>query len=199
MLSILINLLTSLVPYIILYYFLTQIISRLNAPLKSIKNENFSHELEQGPFDEEDQTYNLPQPSDPLVTDDIQPGTEELDKIYDQSRIGLDAKIVDPDVKAVALSEKEQRDYEPTPSNNVEEEFTHKLLHGPFNTNVEVTTSTPNDLKEEFRPKLTHGPFNTNVEVTTSAPNDLKEEFSPKLAHGPYVSLETTTYAPLTE
>ena len=158
MLSILINLLTSLVPYIILYYFLTQIISRLNAPLKSIKNENFSHELEQGPFDEEDQTYNLPQPSDPLITDDIQPVTEELDRLYDQSRIGLGAKIVDPDVKEVALSEKEKRDYEPTPINN-----------------VEVTTRAP-----------------VSVDV-------LEEEFTPKLAHGPFVSLETTTYAPLTE
>ena len=163
-------------PYILLAYFGCQILTRLTSPIKINNNsENFSHELEQGPFDEEGQTYNLPQPSDPLITDDIQPGTEELDRLYDQSRIGLDAKIVDPDVKEVALSEKEKRDYEPTPINNVEEEFTHKLLHGPFNTNIEVTTSAP-----------------VSADV-------LEEEFTPKLAHGPFVSLETTTYAPLTE
>jgi len=176
MIPILITLLTYL-PYILLAYFGCQILTRLTSPNKSNNNkEQFSHELEQGPFDEEDQTYNLPQPSDPLAIDGpIQPGTEELDRLYDESRIGLDAEIVDPDVKAIALSEKENRDYEPNPSNAVEEEFTHKLLHGPFNTNIEVTTSAP-----------------ISADV-------LEEEFTPKLAHGPFVSLETTTIAPLME
>jgi hypothetical protein len=172
MIPILITLLTYL-PYILLAYFGCQILTRLTSPNKSNNNkEQFSHELEQGPFDEEDQTYNLPQPSDPLATDGpIQPGTEELDRQYDESRIGLDAEIVDLDVESTL--EKEKRDYEPNPSNVVEEEFTHKLLHGPFNNNLEITTSAPISL------------------------DVLKEEFAPMLAHGPFDSLETTTNAPL--
>ena len=98
-----------------------------------------------------------------------------INRQYNESRIGLNAAIVDPDVKTVALSEKEKRDYQPNPSDNIEEEFTHKLLHGPFNTNIEVTTSAP-----------------ISADV-------LEEEFTPKLAHGPFVSLETTTIAPLME
>ena len=176
MISILILTFISYVPYIFLATFLFQIYTRLNSTTDINNKEMFSHELEQGPFDEEDQTYNIPQPSDPLTIDGlIQPGTEELDRQYDESRIGLDAEIVDPDVKTVALSEKEKRDYQPNPSDNIEEEFTHKLLHGPFNTNIEVTTSAP-----------------ISADV-------LEEEFTPKLAHGPFVSLETTTIAPLME
>ena len=143
MFAILITLLTYL-PYILLAYFGCQILTRLTSSIKINKKENFSHELEQGPFDEEENLkYNLPQPSGPLANnEDIQPATEELDRQYDESHIGLDAKIVDPDVEAEVRLEEESREYDPTPSNNTEEEFTHKLLHGPFDS-LEVTTSAP--------------------------------------------------------
>ena len=158
-------------PYILLAYFGCQILTRLTSPnTANNEKENFSHELEQGPFDEEDQTYNLPQPSDPLATDEItRPGTDELDKQYDESRIGLDTKIVDPDVETQNLLKKENSDFQPIPSNIVEEEFTHDLLHGPFDNNLEITTSAPTALKEDFIPNIAYGSFDS-LETTTNAP-----------------------------
>ena len=145
MFAILITLLTY-IPYILLAYFGCQILTRLTSSINTNKKENFSHELEQGPFDEEENLkYNIPQPSEPLANnEDIQPTTEELDRQYDESHIGLDAKIVDPDVEAAARLEEESREYAPTPSNNSEEVFTANLLHGPFDS-LEFTTSAPID------------------------------------------------------
>lgn len=137
MIAILINLLPYL-PYILLAYFVYQFVNRNNSEVKSIDiPENFAQELEQGPFGEEqDQTYNLPQPSDPLAVDGpIQPGTQELDRQYDESRIGLGAKQEATDV--------EESTSAPVSADSVEEEFTHRLLHAPFNTIKEETTSAP--------------------------------------------------------
>jgi len=137
MIAILINLLTYL-PYILVAYFVYQFINRQKSEVKSIDTqENFSHELEQGPFGEEqDQSYNLPQPSDPISIDGpILPRTQELDRQYDESRIGLGAKDEDPDEEVTTSA--------PVSADSVEEDFTHRLLHAPFNTIKEVTTSAP--------------------------------------------------------
>jgi len=117
--------------YIALLIYGCQILNNFFSSNKKNKNkkddetENFSHELEHGPFDEQQQQqYKIPQPSEPsnapLPSQVSQIPSSELNDLYNNSRIDLSAEVVDPDVEAEATQEKVDRDYEPVASNEVE-------------------------------------------------------------------------------
>ncbi len=104
------------------YQMLNELLSP-NKKNKKNKKEGFSHELESGPFDEQQQ-YKIPQPSEPVnapVTNQVsQTPTDELNNLYSESGIDLSARIVDPDIEVEAAQEEEDRDYDPVASNEAE-------------------------------------------------------------------------------
>ena len=112
---------------LIFYFFIAvigcQILNDLLSPKKKNKKEGFSHELESGPFDEQQQ-YKIPQPSEPVnapVTNQVsQTPTAELNNLYSESGIDLSAEIVDPDVEAEDRQEEKNRNYSPIASNEAE-------------------------------------------------------------------------------
>ena len=113
----------TLIFYFIIAIFGCQFLNKFLSPDTNKNKEGFSHELESGPFDEQ-QKYKIPQPSEPAVsptnTQVTQKPTDELNNLYLNSNIDLSAKIVDPDVDFEAAQENEKRDYEPVASNEAE-------------------------------------------------------------------------------
>ena len=115
--------LLTIIFYIAIVLFICQLLNENFTSTKKNKKEKFSHELEHGPFDEQQQ-YKIPQPSEPsnapLPSQVSQIPSSELNDLYNNSRIDLSAEVVDPDVEAEATQEKVDRDYEPVASNEVE-------------------------------------------------------------------------------
>tara|TARA_B100001094_G_scaffold505_1_gene494 strand:- start:128 stop:514 length:387 start_codon:yes stop_codon:yes gene_type:complete len=115
----------TLIFYIGIILFVCQFLNEKFSLTKKNKKEGFSHELEHGPFDEQQQQqYKIPQPSEPINTpipsQVIQTPSSELNNLYNESGIDLTAKIVNPDVEAEASQQVNERDYEPVASNEVE-------------------------------------------------------------------------------
>ena len=113
----------TIILYIAIVLFICQLLNENFTSTKKNKKEKFSHELEHGPFDEQQQ-YKIPQPSEPVnsptTNQVIQTPTDELNNMYSESGIDLSAKIVDPDVEAEAAQQVNERDYEPIASNEAE-------------------------------------------------------------------------------
>ena len=111
----------TLIFYFIIAIYACQILNELLSPKKKNKKEGFSHELESGPFGEQQQ-YKIPQPSEPVnaaVSNQVsQTPTDELDNLFSESGIDLSGKVVDPEVETEDTQEEDSD--EPVASNEAE-------------------------------------------------------------------------------
>ena len=105
----------TLIFYFVIAIFGCQFLNKILSPDKNKNKEGFSHELESGPFDEQ-QKYNIPQPSEVVDSStNSQKTNSELNNLYLNSNIDLSGKIVDSDDE-----EDEESDNEPVASNEAE-------------------------------------------------------------------------------
>ena len=183
------------IPYIILAYFGCQILTRLTSKIIPYMNEEkFTHQMEYGPFDEEEQKYNLPQPSEPVnnsvpepvvsidnsVPEPVLPLVNKvkplksvnnsLDNQYNKSRIGLDAKIIDPSVSELE-KEFQSRKSDIKSENTTQSNITWDSINecGPEGCKTRDDRIINNTSYEERKKMYEPVPSN-DLEETTSSP-----------------------------
>ena len=130
------------IPYILMAYFGYQILTRVTSQyIPYNKKEDFSHQMEYGPFNEEQSKYNIPQPSEPAVMTNPEPvvntipepavnttpeasepivnkikplaiTNNNLNNQYNNSRIDLNAKLVDPSVNELEMKKNARKSNE---------------------------------------------------------------------------------------